>query len=558
MKIRNKLFILIGTTIVALIVAGGFSYFHSYRQEQMSGELQDKQDLQTSLKDLQFYIAGYSNDERAYLLTGDKKYTAEMADKKKSIVSLAKPLLPPLDEKIRKKSEAGLTGYFNSSERTIKAYDGGGKELAMTVHFGDERNIRKEVLNPVIEGLDKKLEKEIATAKADNKKAMMIQNTVFSGLLLLLMIGSVIFGTLIVRSIIRPIHLLNRNLKEIAEGEGDLTRRIKLDTKDELGVLAGTFDQFTESLQSMILRISETTSQVAASSQQLTASAEQNSHAAGHIAQSIQQVATGADIQMEKSAGSAEMIEETVQQLDVISANASHAGELTGTASGQAEEGKKYVSRTVEQMKQIEESVNITHEGIDELRGRSQSIGDIVSIITDISNQTNLLALNASIEAARAGESGRGFAVVAEEVRKLAEQSGQSAQEIKSLIEQIQHGTGASSQSIENVKENVSVGLTVVQETEKQFHLIQESVMDVNEKIMEISGAIQLLANGSNSISQSADEMAASAKESSESAQSIAASTEEQLASMEEITASAQSLSYMAEELQDMISKFKI
>ncbi|SDM45685.1 methyl-accepting chemotaxis protein [Fictibacillus solisalsi] len=558
MKIRSKLFILLGTAVVALMVAGSYAFYSIYDQTQLSQELARKQDVQTEFKELQYYLAGYSNDERAYLLTGRKEFKTELADKKRRIQELEKKLFPLLDAKTKKTAERGLTGYFNSSTRAVQAYDGGGKELAMTVHFGDESSIRKDVLNPVIEKMVQTLHKDIEIQKQKNKTNMTIQMVVFAVVLLLLIVGGLVFGSFIVASIVRPIGVLHQNMKEIAEGKGDLTKSVKLGRKDELGQLSDTFDQFTASLRTMIMQISETTSEVAASSQQLTASAEQNSHAASQVTLSIQQIASNTEVQTEKSTETSQMMEQTVSQLEVISENAILARDLTSAASEQADEGQVHVNRTHDQMKDIVDSVDTAQQGIEELNAQSESIGEIVTIITEIANQTNLLALNASIEAARAGESGKGFAVVASEVRKLAEQSGKSAQSISDLVKKIQEGTHNSSESVKMVRNNVFAGLTVVKETEKQFQNIQSSTKEVNQQIMGITGSIAQLAKGSERLSSSSEIIAAGARESSGSVQSIAAATEEQLASMEEIAASAHSLSFMAEELQKMISKFKI
>ncbi|MDM5197908.1 methyl-accepting chemotaxis protein [Fictibacillus enclensis] len=558
MKIKSKLFILLGTAVVALMVAGSYAFYSIHDQTRLSQELASKQEMQTEFKEFQYCLAGYSNDERAYLLTGKKEYTTELADKKRRIEELKKQLFPLLDAKTKKTAERGLTGYFNSSTRAVQAYDGGGKELAMTVHFVDERAIRKNVLNPVIEKMVQTLHKDIETQKQKNKTAIKIQTVVFTVVLLLLIVGGLVFGSIIVASIVRPIGVLHQNMKEIAEGKGDLTKSVKLGRKDELGQLSDTFDLFTSSLRNMIMQISETTSEVAASSQQLTASAEQNSHAASQVTLSIQQIASNTEVQTEKSTETSEMMEQTASQLEVISKNAVLARDLTSAASEQADEGRMHVNRTHDQMKEIVDSVDTAQQGIEELNAQSGSIGEIVTIITEIANQTNLLALNASIEAARAGESGRGFAVVASEVRKLAEQSGSSAQSISDLVKKIQEGTHNSSESVKMVRNNVFAGLTVVKETEKQFQHIQNSTNEVNRQIMEITGSIAQLAKGAERLSSSSEIIAAGARESSGSVQSIAAATEEQLASMEEIAASAHSLSFMAEELQVMISKFKI
>jgi len=191
------------------------------------------------------------------------------------------------------------------------------------------------------------------------------------------------------------------------------------------------------------------------------------------------------------------------------------------------------------QMGRISGTVESTSSIIKQLGERSKQIGDIVTAITDISSQTNLLALNAAIEAARAGEHGKGFAVVADEVRKLAEQSQDSAAKIKELIERTQEDTKQSIQSMMNVVHEVQAGTLDVNEAGVAFKKILEAEILVAEQIHEVSAISEQMSANSQEVSASVQEVQAIATQSSEGAQTIVTASREQLASMEEISESA-------------------
>jgi methyl-accepting chemotaxis protein len=195
---------------------------------------------------------------------------------------------------------------------------------------------------------------------------------------------------------------------------------------------------------------------------------------------------------------------------------------------------------------------------MDHLHTRSREIGSILAVITDIAAQTNLLALNAAIEAAHAGEHGAGFAVVAGEVRKLAEQSSRSAEEISTLIADIQREIGNAAASTETAAREASSGIQAVQSAGTSFTQIQHSVYAVNEQIQELSGSARLMAGGAKAIVSSMDYITQIAESTVSGAQEVTASAEEQLASMEEVYASARTLSTLAEQLQEEIQHFKV
>jgi methyl-accepting chemotaxis protein len=369
-----------------------------------------------------------------------------------------------------------------------------------------------------------------------------------------LLVGALIVF-FIIQSVLRPIRVLKEQAHTISNG--DLTEKIEIKTKDEIGQLGEAFRDMQESLRNLVGKIEHNTELVAASSEELTASAEQTMYATEHVAGAVQDVAGNAENQLNSVENNVRLIEQVTEGISHIANRSVNVTELAIHTREQAEIGGQAVTNTVNQMTSIQSSVSESNRMISSLSERSKEVGSILNVITGIAEQTNLLALNAAIEAARAGEHGKGFAVVADEVRKLAEQSQQSATEIFNIIQGIQKDTENSVDMMAKVTEDVKEGMTISNEAIEKFEQILKSTQEITPQMDDISKSAQNVQIAIDELRGTAIELENMAKSNASSSEEVAASTEQQLASMEEITASTKTLSTMAEELQELISSFK-
>ena len=204
------------------------------------------------------------------------------------------------------------------------------------------------------------------------------------------------------------------------------------------------------------------------------------------------------------------------------------------------------------------EQINTSAQQVENLGTRAQQIGQIVDTVSSIADQTNLLALNAAIEAARAGEAGRGFSVVAEEVRKLAEQSGEAARNIASLITEMQNDTALAVQSMHRGNDEVVAGTESVRRTGVEFEAIEELICNLNNNISQSITAIRNGAGSAQQIVAELDSAKAISQDTTKEAQNVSASTEEQAATMHEMSEASQMLAELAQNLQNGIAKFQL
>ncbi|MFF0829534.1 methyl-accepting chemotaxis protein [Brevibacillus sp. NPDC003359] len=379
--------------------------------------------------------------------------------------------------------------------------------------------------------------------------------------MLIVMVVSVIAGISLAIwltvNIRQPIVRLMEEMKKVADG--DLRAEpLVVKTRDEILDLTNSFNEMATSLTSVIRQVGGTSEQVAASAEQLTASADQTSRATEQIAVTVQEVAAGVDRQVTSVENGAKSIDDMSRGIRQIANNAQQTSNMVSEVANMAGEGNQSIQAAVQQMNAIHTSMRELSSVVDGLGSHSQAIGEIIEVITGIADQTNLLALNAAIEAARAGEHGRGFAVVADEVRKLAEQSAQSAQKIAQLISTIQTDTKVAVESMETGTREVQEGIRVVHRAGETFGHIQNSIGTVADQIHDVSASAQEVSAHSEQVVQAMELVSEVSDLTADGTQNVSAATQQQLASMEEIASSATALSNMAEELQHMIRRFKV
>lgn len=368
---------------------------------------------------------------------------------------------------------------------------------------------------------------------------------------------AVLIGLYITRIIKKPILAMAESASKISSGiltEPD----IHVKSRDEVADLANSFNQMKMNLRHLIGQVGYNAKQVRATSHELAESAEQSSKATEQISMAIQEVALGSEKQVHSAIEANQAAAEISRGMNQAALSIQSVADLTVSANEKANTGNQVVAQAVEHMNVIQNSSSHTAKVIYALGEKSIEIGHIVQMITDISAQTNLLALNAAIEAARAGEQGRGFAVVANEVRKLAEQSGDAANQIRELIGEVQTEAEKAVQSMNESASFVKEGIHMVHLSGESFNEIAQAIEQVAAEAQEVSAVIEQVNSSSQSMVQMMEGVAHIAEQSAGNTQNVAASAEEQNASMEEISASAEALSAMAQNLQEIISKFKV
>ena len=392
---------------------------------------------------------------------------------------------------------------------------------------------------------------------ANNKVSSKNATEFMLGITLLSFVLLGLSGFFITRMITKPLNTMVLFCNNLASGDFSDKPRTFVQ-KDELGQLADALVDMRGNLRIVLKQVNESAEHVAASSEELTASAEQSAQAANQVAASISEVATGAEKQVNVINKTSAVVEQMTVGLQHVATNTNLAAGKSAQAAETAKDGGNSVKKAVNQMTKIEQTVNHSAQVVTTLGERSKEIGQIVDTISGIAAQTNLLALNAAIEAARAGEQGRGFAVVAEEVRKLAEQSQEAAKKIATLISEIQGETDKAVFAMNEGTREVKIGTEVVTTAGHAFDEIAALVTEVSSQVQEISGALHQMEIGSQHIVSSVKEISGLSNNAAGEAQTVSAATEEQSASMEEIASSSQSLAKMAQDLQEAVSKFRI
>lgn len=298
-----------------------------------------------------------------------------------------------------------------------------------------------------------------------------------------------------------PMNNLIQMMKDVATGNGDLTKRMNLNRSDEIGRLGGWFDTFLERMHEIMCEIASVTHQVAAASNEIAASSEEMAAGLGEQQNQTQQASTA--------------VQELTQSVGEVARQSTVASTAAEKSRVQATQGGMVVQETVQEIMAIAVQVEESAHAVAELGKRSEEIGGIIAVINDIADQTNLLALNAAIEAARAGEHGRGFAVVADEVRKLAERTTQATKEVSRSISKIQNETGVAVDRIESGSNRMTDGVTLARNAGNALEQIVTSSSQLFDQVQSIAAASEQQAIVAEEIARSIDQVNAVALESS-------------------------------------------
>ncbi|KOP77980.1 hypothetical protein AMS59_15220 [Lysinibacillus sp. FJAT-14745] len=565
LSIKKKILTLITSAVIFLLIisSGGFYYINDMAKK--SSEMYDE-----SLLPIQ-YIGQARTDIRAMdsfvlelMINTDANDNAELKTMiseraesiKDSIVKFEAIYNGDEDEqKLLKSLKSNVDDYFSTMADVIDLASKNRKDEAYSMYttilddFAE--NMASDARNLMTQSSE-----DANQLNEENKQSLFTTMLISS---ILSVVAIIFFTTLaawIARLIVNPVKELQANM--LKAGNGDLTVQGTYSSKDEIGQLTQSFNSMLNNIHNTVTKVTETANHVAAASDELNANAAETTKATEMVANTMETIAHGSVEQLKNISNTFNTVNELSTGVQQVAGNAQAVSELSKDSLSLVINGIDAANQMNEQMIDITERVNGLSEVVDLLGKRSYEIGQIIDSITAIAEQTNLLALNAAIEAARAGEHGKGFAVVADEVRKLAEQSAVSSNQIEVLISETQKDTHKAVESMKLVTTEVTEGIKTTENTRTTFASIQGAIQSVTMQVEEVSAAVEQMAAGTEEIVGSMNTIHSVSKSTTAGTESISATTEEQMASMEEISSSAYALANLAEELRDLAAQFRV
>lgn len=547
LRVGTKLFVLVSLMALFMIVIGGIGLYsmsttiHSLNSvyEDRTVPLADLSKVNTLVNSNASEILRALQHNPAYEIAKFHDHpTADHLTRIESNIALATQTWDKYKATYLTPEEKQLADTYEQKRKewltdvllpTMKALQNGDFSSESTGRFlKGTRTIAK----PMSEAMTGLIELQVRIAKEEFEQASVTYAKV-RAISIAALVGGLILGLVmawrIIHSITGPLNQMRSTITEV-EKNGDFTQRIPVNSEDEVGQTAKSFNGLMAALQQTLGQVLDSVAKVSDAAQSLSSSSNQ--------------VATSSSSQSEATSSMAAAIEQMTVSINHVSDSAHQAVDISHQSGKLSSEGGEIISKATSEMSKIEETVRHTAQAIEELDQQSNQISSIVQVIKEVADQTNLLALNAAIEAARAGEQGRGFAVVADEVRKLAERTTKATEEITQMIDSMQHSAKAAVSTMETAVDQVSGGVALANQAGSAIVQIKEGAEQVVGVVNDISSALAEQSSASNGIAAQVEK--------------VAQMTEENSAAAAETSSAANNLQELASNMRETVNRFKI